>query len=188
MDEPKPGDVTQLLLALSGGDHAALDQLTPLVYAELRKLAAAYLRRERPDHTLQPTALVNEAYLRLVKQDEISSHSRGQFFAIAANLMRQILINYAKRHKAGKRGSGRKQQLDESSAVVRPEIDLLALNEALEKLAKIDPRKSQIVELRFFGGLTEDQIAEVLNVSPITVKRDWRVARALLHNELGAST
>jgi len=185
MEDAKAGEVTRLLLAWSGGDRSALDELTPLVYAELRRLAAAYLRRERPDHTLQPTALVNEAFIRLIKQGEVQSNSRTHFFAIAANLMRQILVNYAKSHRASKRGGGRKEQLDESAAVVRPEVDLLALHEALEKLAQLDPRKSRIVELRFFGGLTEDQIAEVLDVSPVTVKRDWRVARAVLHKQLG---
>jgi RNA polymerase sigma factor (TIGR02999 family) len=184
---PEAGEVTQLLIAWSGGNRSALDQLMPLIYRELRRLAAAYIRQERTDHTLQPTELVHEAYLRLVKQGEVQSQSRAKFFAIAANLMRQILVSHAKRKRAGKRGSGRKEQLHESSAVVQPEVDLLALNEALGKLAELDPRKGQIVELRFFGGLTEDQIAEVLDVSPITVKRDWRVARAVLHNHLGDS-
>jgi RNA polymerase sigma factor (TIGR02999 family) len=172
-------------MAWSGGDRSALDQLIPLVYRELRRLAAVYIRQERTGHTLQPTALVHEAYLRLVKQSEVESQSRAKFFAIAANLMRQILINHAKRAHAGKRGGGRKEQLHESAAIVQPGVDLLALNEALEKLAALDPRKSRIVELRFFGGLTEDQIAEVLDVSPITVKRDWRAARAVLRNQLG---
>jgi len=185
MSESEAGQVTRLLVAWSGGDRSALDQLTPLVYGELRRLAAAYIRRERRDHTLQPTALVHEAYLRLVNQGEVQSQSRTQFFAIAANLMRQILVNHAKRHRASKRGSGRKEQLQEAAAVAQPQVDLLALNEALEKLAALDPRKGQIVELRFFGGLTEDQIAEVLDVSPITVKRDWRVAKAVLHSQLG---
>ncbi|HTA43244.1 MAG TPA: sigma-70 family RNA polymerase sigma factor [Bryobacteraceae bacterium] len=183
--EPEAGQVTQLLIAWSGGDRSALDQLMPLVYRELRRLAAAFIRRERTGHTLQPTALVHEAYLRLVKQSAVESRSRAKFFAVAANLMRQILINHARRNRAGKRGGGRKEQLQDSSAIAQPEVDLLALNEALEKLAKVDPRKSHIVELRFFGGLTEDQIAEVLDVSPITVKRDWRVARAVLQSHLG---
>jgi RNA polymerase sigma factor (TIGR02999 family) len=180
----EPGEVTRLLQAWSEGDRSALDHLTPLVYRELRRLASSYIRRERRDHTLQPTALVHEAYLRLVNESEVRSRSRTQFFAIAANLMREILVNHAKRHRAIKRGSGRKKQLDDE-AVVGPHLDLLALNEALEKLSQLDPRKSQIVELRFFGGLTEDQIAVVLHVSPITVKRDWRVARAVLRKQLG---
>jgi RNA polymerase sigma factor (TIGR02999 family) len=128
--------------------------------------------------------LVHEAYLRLVNESEVRSRSRTQFFAIAANLMREILVNHAKRHRAIKRGSGLKKQL-EDEAVVGPHLDLLALTEALDKLSQLDPRKSQIVELRFFGGLTEDQIAVVLHVSPITVKRDWRVARAVLRKQLG---
>jgi RNA polymerase sigma factor (TIGR02999 family) len=180
----EPGEVTRLLQAWSEGDRSALDHLTPLVYRELRRLASSYIRRERRDHTLQPTALVHEAYLRLVNESEVRSRSRTQFFAIAANLMREILVNHAKRHRAIKRGSGLKKQL-EDEAVVGPHLDLLALNEALEKLSQLDPRKSQIVELRFFGGLTEDQIAVVLHVSPITVKRDWRVARAVLRKQLG---
>jgi len=140
MSESEAGQVTRLLVAWSGGDRSALDQLTPLVYGELRRLAAAYIRRERRDHTLQPTALVHEAYLRLVNQGEVQSQSRTQFFAIAANLMRQILVNHAKRHRASKRGSGRKEQLQEAAAVAQPQVDLLALNEALEKLAALDPR------------------------------------------------
>jgi RNA polymerase sigma factor (TIGR02999 family) len=180
----EPGEVTRLLQAWSEGDRSTLDHLTPLVYRELRRLASSYIRRERRDHTLQPTALVHEAYLRLVNESEVRSRSRTQFFAIAANLMREILVNHAKRHRAIKRGSGLKKQL-EDEAVVGPHLDLLALNEALEKLSQLDPRKSQIVELRFFGGLTEDQIAVVLHVSPITVKRDWRVARAVLRKQLG---
>jgi RNA polymerase sigma factor (TIGR02999 family) len=186
MSEPDAGEVTRLLRAWSGGDRSALGQLTPLVYSELRRLAAAYIRRERRDHTLQPTALVHEAYLRLVNQGEIQSHTRAQFFAIAANLMREILVNHARRHRASKRGGGNKEQLEASAAIAQPAVDLLALNEALEQLARLDPRKAQIVELRFFGGLTEDQIADVLDISIITVKRDWRAARAALHSQLGS--
>jgi RNA polymerase sigma factor (TIGR02999 family) len=159
----------------------------PYVYRELRGLAAAYIRRERPDHTLQATALVHEAYLRLVDQTQVQSPSRAQFFAIAANLMRQILVNHAKHHRAAKRGGGNKVELDENNAgaVQQPGIDLIALDEALEKLTQLDPRQARIVELRFFGGLTEDEIAGVLGVSAITVKRDWRIARAVLNRELG---
>jgi RNA polymerase sigma factor (TIGR02999 family) len=158
----------------------------PFVYRELRGLAAAYIRRERKDHTLQATALVHEAYLRLVDQTQVESPSRAQFFAIAANLMRQILVNHAKRHQAAKRGSGNKVALDENVAVVQQRgVDLIALDSALDKLAQLDPRQSRIVELRFFGGLTEEEIADVLGVSAITVKRDWRIARAVLHRQLG---
>lgn len=185
MGGPEPGGVTRLLESWNRGDKSALDRLTPLVYRELRRLAAAYIRRERQDHTLQPTALVHEAYMRLVDQTHIHSANRSHFFAIAANLMRQILVNHAERHKAAKRGGGNKVPLEDNAAIAGPpKVDVLALNQALEKLAKLDPRQSRIVELRFFGGLTEEEIAEVLGVSPITVKRDWRTARAMLHNEL----
>ena len=186
MARPDPGDVTRLLQSWSGGDKQALGELVPLVYRELRGLAAAYIRRERRDHTLQATALVHEAYLRLVDQTQVESPSRAQFFAIAANLMRQILVNHAKHHRAAKRGGGNKVALDEGAAVVQPRgVDLIALDGALDKLAQLDPRQSRIVELRFFGGLTEDEIADVLGVSAITVKRDWRIARAELHRQLG---
>jgi RNA polymerase sigma factor (TIGR02999 family) len=158
----------------------------PLVYRELRGLAAAYIRRERKDHTLQATALVHEAYLRLVDQTQVASPSRAQFFAIAANLMRQILVNHAKQHRAAKRGGGNKVELEEGATVVQQRgVDMIALDEALDKLAQLDPRQGRIVELRFFGGLTEEEIAEVLGVSAITVKRDWRIARAVLNRELG---
>ena len=185
MPKAQAGEVTKLLEAWSGGDRHALDRLVPLLYRELRRMAGDYLRRERPDHTLQPTALVHEAYLRLVRQTQIHSTTRAQFFAIAANLMRQILVNHAERHKAGKRGGGNKVTLEDPLALAGPpQLDLLALDRALNQLARLDPRQSRVVELRFFGGLTEDEIAEVLNVSPITVKRDWRVARAALHEQL----
>jgi RNA polymerase sigma factor (TIGR02999 family) len=166
--------VTRLLLAWSGGDRSALDRLTPLVHSELRRIAAAYLRRERPGHTLQPTALVHEAYLRLVDQTQIQSRNRAQFFAIAANLMRQILVNHARRRRAAKRGGGNRLTLDENLlAGGEPQLDILALDTALNKLAELDPRSGQIVEMRFFGGLTEDEVADLLGVAPITVKRDW---------------
>jgi len=186
MAQPESGDVTRLLQSWSGGDKHALSELVPFVYRELRSLAAAYLRRERRDHTLQPTGLVHEAYLRLVDQTQVQSHNRAQFFAIAANLMRQILVNHARHHRAAKRGGGNKVALAEDAAVVQQRgVDFIALDEALEKLAQLDPRQSRIVELRFFGGLTEDEIAEVLGVSAITVKRDWRIARAVLNRQLG---
>ena len=188
MAQPEPGDVTRLLQSWSGGDKKALEELVPFVYRELRALAAAYIRRERRDHTLQPTALVHEAYLKLVNQTQVESPSRAQFFGIAANLMRQILVNHARDRRAAKRGGGNKVALEEGAAGVVAErgVDFVALDEALDKLAQLDPRQSRIVELRFFGGLTEDEIAEVLGVSAITVKRDWRTARAFLHRRLGA--
>ena len=185
MAQPDPGNITRLLNAWSGGEKGALEELVPYVYGELRGLAAAYLRRERPDHTLQPTALVHEAYLRLIDQTHIEIDSRAHFFAIAARLIREILVNHARRHKAAKRGHGNKVTLELAEvSVPEPEVDLLALNEALEKLAALDPRQCRVVELRFFGGLTEEEIAGVLGVSPITVKREWRTARAMLHTEL----
>ena len=181
-----PGEVSQLLGKIKAGDRSAEDRLFALLYADLRRMAAYQLRRERSDHTLQPTALVHEAYLRLVDQTQVESPSRAQFFGIAANLMRQILVNHAKHHRAAKRGGGNKVPLDEGAAVVQPRgVDLVALDVALDKLAQLDPRQGRIVELRFFGGLTEDEIAEVLGVSAITVKRDWRIARAELYRQLG---
>jgi RNA polymerase sigma factor (TIGR02999 family) len=182
------GEVTRLLQSWSSGDKNALGQLVPFVYRELRNLAAACIRRERPDHTLQPTALIHEAYLRMVDQTHVQSDSRAQFFGIAANLMRQILVNHAERHHAAKRGNGNKVALEEAAGVVqeRP-VDIIALDEALDKLAKLEPRQSRIVELRFFGGLTEDEIAGLLGISRTTVKREWRIARAVLHRQLGSA-
>jgi RNA polymerase sigma factor (TIGR02999 family) len=178
MAKPDPGDVTRLLQSWSGGDKDALGELVPFVYRELRGLAAAYIRRERRDHTLQATALVHEAYLRLVDQTQVGSPSRAQFFAIAANLMRQILVNHAKHHRAAKRGGGNKVALDEGAAVVQPRgVDLIALDVALDKLAELDPRQSRIVELRFFGGLTEEEIADVLGESPLS-SRGWLQGRS----------
>jgi len=186
MGKPESGEVTRLLLSWSRGDNTAMDQLMPLVYGELRRLAAGYLKRERRGHTLQPTGLVHEAYLRLVDQSRVECHTRAEFFGIAANLMRQILVNHAKRHQAAKHGGGNKVTLDEGAPVVQQRgVDLIALDQALDKLALLDPRQSRIVELRFFGGLTEKEIADVVGVSAITVKRDWRIARAVLHRQLG---
>ena len=180
-----PGNITRLLVSWSGGHREALDELLPLVYGELRRLAAAYIRRERPDHTLQPTALVHEAYMRLVDQSVADCGTRGQFFGIAANLMRQILVNHAERHKAAKRGGGNKVALDERMALKGgvDVLDVLALDRALRKLSQLDPQQSRIVELRFFGGLPEQEIADVLGISTRTVKRDWVVAKAWLHGE-----
>ena len=185
MSEPEPGNVTQLLQSWSGGDRAALEKLLPIVYRELRRVAAAYLRRERPGHTLQTTALVHEAYLKFVEQGRVEIHSRGQFFGIAAKLMRQILVNYAERRLAAKRGGGRRVTLQEwhLSGGQQP-LDLLALDQALKRLSDYDPRQGRIVELRFFGGLPEDEIAEVMGISTSTVEREWRTARALLFKEL----
>jgi RNA polymerase sigma factor (TIGR02999 family) len=157
--QPESRDVTRLLESWSDGDKAAFGELVPIVYRELRGLAASYIRRERTDHTLQPTALVHEAYLRLVDQTQVHSPTRAQFFAVAANLMRQILVNHAERHRAVKRGRGNKVALEDGAAAVAPRgVDLIALDQALDKLAQLDPRQGRIVELRFFGGLTEEEI------------------------------
>ena len=180
-------DVTQLLMMWNQGDPSARDELMPLVHDELRRLARAYLRRERPNHTLQPTALVHEAYLRLIDQSQVNWKNRSHFFGIAARLMRQILINHAEAHHAAKRG-GSNERLT-LGAIERlagkEEVGFLALNEALQNLERIDPPQSQIVELRFFGGLTFEEIAEVMGISASAVKREWITARAWLRHELG---
>ena len=181
-----PQEVTQLLAEWSEGDHAALEKLTPIVYAELRRLAHHYMETQRPNHTLQTTALVNEAYLRLADQGRPSFTNRSHFFAVAAKAMRQILVNHAKAQQRQKRGgSASKVELDEA-AIVSPERPraILDLDEALERLATLDSRKAHVVELRYFGGLKEDEIAEVLKISTVTVRRDWVFARAWLYSEL----
>jgi RNA polymerase sigma factor (TIGR02999 family) len=183
MAKPSPGEVTQLLIAWGNGDQSALDKLMPLVYDELHRLAHHYMSRERPGHTLQTTALIHEAYLRLVDQTHARWQNRAHFFGIAANVMRQILVNYALRHRAAKRGGAvYKLTLDEAAGLSEePNVDLLALDEALTRLAALDPRQARIVELRFFGELTIEETAEVLKVSPATVKREWNIAKAWLH-------
>ena len=183
-----PEGVTQLLVDWSKGDQAALDKLMPLVYSELRRLASNYLRRERPGHTLQPTALVNEAYLKLIDQKNAKWRNRAQFFGISAQLMRRILVDHARQHQAEKRGGADQQRLSVTSAeqlVQQPQVDLLALNEALDELATMDPQQSRVVELRFFGGLSIEETAEVLGVGHVTVERDWKMARAWLRRKLG---
>jgi len=185
MQETESTEVTRLLVSWSSGDKAALEKLMPLVYAELRRLASYYLRRERPDHTLNTTDLVHEAYLKLVNQDQVESRTRAQFFGIAANLMRQTLVKHALRRKTAKRGHGNRVTLEDTVALVeQPRIDLLALDRALDKLAELDSRQSQIVELRFFGGSTEEEIATFLGISESTVRREWRIAKALLRSDL----
>jgi RNA polymerase sigma factor (TIGR02999 family) len=182
---PAPGEVTRLLLSWSHGDKTALDQLVSLLHGELRRIAAAYLKRERRGHTLQPTALVNELYLRLVDHKRVESHNRVQFLAIAARLIRQILVNHALRRRAVKREGGDRMDLEEAARLIgAPSIDVVAIDKALNKLAELDARQGRVVELRFFGGLTEQEIAGVVGVSAVTVKRDWRIARAMLYNEL----
>jgi RNA polymerase sigma factor (TIGR02999 family) len=177
--------VTQLLERWAGGDQAALASLVPLVYDELRRQARRYLRRERDDHTLQPTALVHEAYLRLAKQRPVRFANREHFFAIAAHLMRQILVEHARGHRAAKRGGGNKLALDQvAEPAKRQGVDLVALDEALDELADLDARQSHIVELRYFAGLSIAEVARVLHVSPATVKREWSTARVWLHRAI----
>jgi RNA polymerase sigma factor (TIGR02999 family) len=180
--------ITQLLVDWGKGDQAALEKLMPLVYSELRRLASNYLRRERGEHTLQPTALVNEAYLKLIDQRNPKWQNRAHFFGIAAQLMRRILVDHARQHQATKRGGAEQQRISLTGAEVlakQPEVDLLALNEALDELAKMDPQQSRIVELKFFGGLSIEEIAEVMGIGHATVERDWKMARAWLRRQLG---
>lgn len=179
-------NVTQLLFDWRSGNQDALNQLMPLVYDELRGLAKRYMRREDASHTLQTNALVNEAYLRLVNQQNVDWQNRAHFFAIAAQVMRHLLVDHARSKQYAKRGGGAQQiTLDEGSAIaLEQSVELLALNQALDRLAAIDARKSKIVELRYFGGLTSEETAEVLGVSEITVKREWLKAKAWLFREL----
>jgi RNA polymerase sigma factor (TIGR02999 family) len=178
-------DVTGLLAAWSNGEQAVGNPLMDAVYSELRRLARGYLRRERRDHSLPPTALVHEAYLKLVDQRRVRWQSRAHFFAIAAHVMRRILVDHARAHRAAKRGGGAKVALQDIDVGTSPaEVDVLDLDAALEELARIDPRQSQLVELRFFGGLTVNETAVVLGVAPITVKRDWALAKGWLFRAL----
>jgi RNA polymerase sigma factor (TIGR02999 family) len=186
LEKASPREVTRLLREAVRGDRAAMDRLMPLVYEELRRRAAQYLRRERQDHTLQATALVHEAYLRLIDQNNVEWADRTHFFAVAATCIRRILVDHARRRRAAKRGSRLKPvPLEEADAVVTEvHEDLLALEEAMNRLAGRDPRKARVVELRFFGGLRPDEIGPILDVSSATVERDLRLARAWLHREL----
>jgi len=178
-------DVTGLLVAWSQGDEGARTRLVEAVYAELRRLARGYLQRERADHSLPPTALVHEVYLKLVDQRRVQWQNRTQFFAIAAHLMRRLLVDHARSHQAQKRGAGDRVPLEDRDAAFDPfTVDVVALDVALQRLAATYPRQSQLVELRFFGGLTVEEIAAVLDVAPITVKRDWALAKAWLYREL----
>jgi RNA polymerase sigma-70 factor, ECF subfamily len=184
--EANPGEVTQLLARLRQGDRAAEEKLVPLIYGELRRLAGNHFRGERPGHTLQPTALVHEAYLRLSNLKEIDWQSSGHFFAIAAQMMRRILIDHARSQGSKKRGGGwHAVELETVSIGSAEPLDhLLALDEALERLSRLDHRQARVVELKFFGGLTEEQAAIALGISTRTVKRDWRLAKAWLYQEL----
>jgi RNA polymerase sigma factor (TIGR02999 family) len=184
--------VTQLLLRWGNGDRAALDSLMPIVYSELRRLARAFLRREHPNHTLQPTALVNEAYLRVIDQKSVRWQNRAQFYGIAAQLMRRVLVDHVRQHQAAKRGGLDQERLSITSTgrhaskqrASEPAIDLLALHEALSELETIDPQQARIVELKFFGGLSIEETAELLDIGHATVERDWKMARAWLRRKL----
>jgi RNA polymerase sigma factor (TIGR02999 family) len=181
-----PNEVTQLLIDWSNGDRRALDELIPLVEMELRRVARRYMARESPDHTLQTSALINEAYIRLIDQQNVAWQNRAHFFAVSAQVMRHILVDHARKHQYAKRGGGAQQvSLDETVARVDQKADeLVALDDALKTLARLDPRKSKVIELRFFGGLSLDETAEVMKVSSPTVQREWRSARAWLRREL----
>ena len=186
MKSAPAGEVTGLLRAWSRGDADAAEKLVSLVYDELRRLAARHLRRERRDHTLRPTALVHEAYLRMVGQREVAWKGRAQFFAVAARVMRRVLVDHARRHRAAKRAGGwQRITLDEGIAALEErDVDILALEDALGELAGLDPQKARMVELRFFGGLTLEDTADVLGVSAATVTREWRMARAWLYRRI----
>ena len=189
MQAASPKEITQLLVAWGDGDESALEGLTPLVYEELHRLAHHYMGRERPGHTLQTSALVNEAYVRLIDWKNVHWQSRAHFFAVSAQLMRRILVDFARTRGYAKRGGGAMPvTLDETALVSGDKgTDIVALDEALLSLAKLDARQSRVVELRFFGGLSIEETAEVLKVSPGTVRRDWSLARAWLHRELSKS-
>ena len=186
-----PGDVTGLLLAWNGGDREALGKLVPLVYEELRKRAQRALAKERRGHTLQPTALVHEAYMRLVDQSRVPWQNRFHFYAVSARAMRQVLVDHARRRLADKRDGGRTfvplSRAGVEAATPPQSLDVLALDQALERLASLDPRQAKLVELRVYGGLTIDEAAEALEVSAATVSRDWRHAEAWLHREMAGS-
>lgn len=190
MGQKSPSEVTLLLQGWRNGDRKALDALLPLVYKELHRLAHFQLRKERPDHTLQSAALVHEAYLRLLGLKVPQWESRTHFFAIAAQLMRQILVDYARRHGAAKRGGGGcKLTLQEATALSRQkDVDVVSLDDALDALAKIDPRQSKVVELRFFAGLSLEEISQALDIAPATVQRDWTAARAWLYREIARNS
>jgi RNA polymerase sigma-70 factor (ECF subfamily) len=186
-DEPVSSDISTLLRAWSDGDQKALEGLTPIVYGELRRLAHRYMRRERPGHSLQTTALVNEAYMRLVDYKRMQWQNRAHFFGVSGQLMRRILVEHARRHNL-KRGAGVEHVSLEEAAVVGGDrtAHLVALDDALNALARLDPRKVQVVEMRFFGGLGVEETAEVLKVSPVTVRRDWSTAKLWLYREITA--
>jgi RNA polymerase sigma factor (TIGR02999 family) len=183
--ENPPGVISGLLRAWGKGDLGARDNLLPLVYLELRRCAAGYLRRERPDHTLQPTALVHETYLRLARQDRIAWQNRAQFFGVAAQMMRRILVDHARDRQAAKRPGGAfRVALSDRIAAREPDCEILLLDEALQELTLLDPRQGQIVEMRYFAGMSEREVAEVLSISRSTVTREWQTARAWLYRRM----
>ncbi len=186
--EPDRADVTQLLKAMAAGDPKAGQDLLPLVYSELHRLARSYMRRERPDHTLQPTALINEAYLRLAS-DDTDWNSREHFIGVAANVMRRVLVDYARAHKAEQRGGGLKRvEMDDDLAVSASKLEEVAeVDQALKRLEALHPRQARIVELRYFGGLSVEEVAAQIDVAPRSVKRDWALARVWLYRELQQS-
>lgn len=190
MTAGSPHEVTQLLLDWSSGNQAALDRLMPLVDRELHRLAHHYMRRENPGHTLQTTALVNEAYLKLIDQKHVHWKNRAHFFALAAQLMRRILVDHARSRRYAKRGGGAHKISLHDAMIVSPKRggDLIALDEALDRLAAIDPRKGKVVELRFFGGLSVEETAEALQISSVTVMREWSMAKSWLYNSLSNET
>jgi RNA polymerase sigma factor (TIGR02999 family) len=190
MNTPPPNEITERLIAWGAGDRAALDQLLPVVYQELRRIAGNYLRQENPGHTLQPTALVHEAWLRLIDQARVNWLNRAQFFGVAAQMMRRILVDHAKaKHREKRGGEAVKLSLDEVINLSQERAaDLLALDDALGELARVDERKSRVVELRYFGGFSVEEAAQILGVSPETVMRDWKMAKAWLYQQIRRET
>jgi RNA polymerase sigma factor (TIGR02999 family) len=190
MNLPPPNEITERLIAWGAGDRAALDQLLPIVYQELRRIAGNYLRQENPGHTLQPTALVHEAWLRLISQTRVNWRNRAQFFGVAAQLMRRILVDHAKtKHREKRGGDAVKLSLDDVINLSRERAaDLLSLDDALGELGRIDGRKSRVVELRYFGGFSVEETAQILGVSPETVMRDWKLAKAWLYQQIKRET
>src|SRR6185503_597242 len=182
----RSNEITALLTEWNGGNRAALDRLIPLVYEELHGLAKSYMRRERPAHLLQTTALVNEAYLRLIGREQVHCETRTQFFAVAAQVMRRVLVDYARGRDRAKRGSGEAPLALDDAAILSDDRaeEILAINSALDGLTAFDPRKGRVFELRYFGGLSVEEAAEVLSISPVTVARDWRMAKLWLHREM----
>ncbi len=182
----EPDEITQLLIAWRNGEPAALDDLMPIVHRELKRIARNFMRRQRVGHTLQTTALVNEAFVRLVDSDKVNWQDRSHFFAISAQLMRRVLVDAARRKNSEKRGGDRVQVTlaDDAGTIEADQVDVVAIDDALKRLAELNQRQCQIVELRYFGGLTEEEIAETLNISSRTVRRDWNLARAWLFREL----